>query len=292
MANVPDYLKRLITEQELNESNLNKLILFLDEQNYLLTVTEEELDLLIKQKDIMSDLNTILKRRIAVAALKIAYVTDQTLPETPNWDNAWSDDLKTAIKFGYTYIYSKPENFVYEIINSDSVKSIGYGKDISTPELDEPLELVIDDIKNHEKVNTPFLVLNEDSDNPNNIIELNFDSKKYEVLTLKDLDFDNKIENELVALGADAPRLKPESLELKIIEEKYIKLSERMMICILILENGYEVIGESSCIDPKNFDEGIGKQVSKQNAINKFWPIEGYLLKEKIYQESLDGKKS
>ena len=38
---------------------------------------------------------------------------------------------------------------------------------------------------------------------------------------------------------------------------------------------------------PENFDEEIGRKIAYQNAVQKIWSLEGYLLKEKLYKESV-----
>lgn len=60
-----------------------------------------------------------------------------------------------------------------------------------------------------------------------------------------------------------------------------------LMMCILTLENGYVVSGQSACADPKEFDYEIGMKFSYEDAENKIWQLEGYLLKEKMYREEL-----
>lgn len=57
-------------------------------------------------------------------------------------------------------------------------------------------------------------------------------------------------------------------------------------ICIIILENGFKVEGVSACVDPSNFDANIGKEEAYKNAFDKIWEIEGYLLKQKMFEEN------
>lgn len=54
--------------------------------------------------------------------------------------------------------------------------------------------------------------------------------------------------------------------------------------CWAFLPNGFQIAyGESACVDPNNFDFELGKKYAKeramQNAENKLWELEGYLLK-------------
>ncbi|HIA8366472.1 TPA: Gp49 family protein, partial [Klebsiella pneumoniae] len=52
--------------------------------------------------------------------------------------------------------------------------------------------------------------------------------------------------------------------------------------CVLVLENGFIVTGESACASPENFDPEIGRKIARQNAVAKIWPLEGYLLKQRF----------
>ena len=62
------------------------------------------------------------------------------------------------------------------------------------------------------------------------------------------------------------------------------KQLETLTFCVLILKNGFTVTGESACASPDNFDAEIGKKIAYQNAREKIWMLEGYLLKQKLYE--------
>lgn len=64
--------------------------------------------------------------------------------------------------------------------------------------------------------------------------------------------------------------------------EQFMKIGKKTMICCLILKNGFEVIGSGSCVDPDNFNENIGKRISRDKAIEKVWELEGYILQDKL----------
>ena len=53
-----------------------------------------------------------------------------------------------------------------------------------------------------------------------------------------------------------------------------------------ILENGFKVEGTSACVDPKIYNEAIGQEEAYKNAFEKIWEKEGYLLKQKLFEES------
>lgn len=76
-----------------------------------------------------------------------------------------------------------------------------------------------------------------------------------------------------------------QSISDKIKDVEYMRVSgTTITFCILTLENGFTVTGESACVDPKNFSSEIGNQIAYENAFNKIWKLEGYLLKEKLYR--------
>lgn len=96
---------------------------------------------------------------------------------------------------------------------------------------------------------------------------------------------EQEIEQELKDKGLNAPRLCPEHIDNVIISETYTVLpSGKCMICELTLKNGFTVRGESACVSKANFNKDIGKKISKQNARDKIWQLEGYLLQEKYPQ--------
>lgn len=56
-----------------------------------------------------------------------------------------------------------------------------------------------------------------------------------------------------------------------------------LTIFVLVLRSGFTVTGESACASPENFDGEIGRKVARDNAVQKIWMLEGYLLKQKLH---------
>lgn len=91
------------------------------------------------------------------------------------------------------------------------------------------------------------------------------------------------IEREIQEKGLNAPRLTPEDIDAKIRDKTFTNLpSGKCVICEITLQNGFTVRGESACVSPKNFDQEIGNKIAFENARNKIWQLEGYLLQEKF----------
>jgi hypothetical protein len=94
---------------------------------------------------------------------------------------------------------------------------------------------------------------------------------------------EDDLEKEIQAKGLNAPRLTPDLIDSVIVDEAfYVYPDTTFTVCLLTLRNGYQVIGESACASPENFDVEIGRKIAKDNARNKVWQLEGYLLKEKL----------
>lgn len=96
---------------------------------------------------------------------------------------------------------------------------------------------------------------------------------------------DNEIEDKIQAKGLNAPRLTPDSIAAVIVGETYTTLpSGKVMVCELTLKNGFTISGEAAVVSKANFNEEIGRTISRGNAVSKIWELEGYLLQERNSQ--------
>jgi hypothetical protein len=117
---------------------------------------------------------------------------------------------------------------------------------------------------------------------------------------------DQQIEKEIQDKGLTAPRVTPQQIEDVIAQEHYFTAADGargellsispelrenigkddprnlLTFCVLVLHNGFTVTGESACASPENFDAELGRKIARQNAVNKIWPLEGYLLKQQL----------
>lgn len=113
------------------------------------------------------------------------------------------------------------------------------------------------------------------------------------------------IEQEIQAKGLTAPRVTPVEIQAAISSERYFTafdgalgaLSDTaedavfaalnippqlqlLTFCVLVLDNGFTVTGESACASPENFDAEIGRKVARENAVSKIWPLLGFRLRD------------
>lgn len=79
-------------------------------------------------------------------------------------------------------------------------------------------------------------------------------------------------------------KLTPEFLKEQIAQINYTLLTDRLTHCILTLENGFTVTGESVCVDVKNFDKTIGEEIAYAQAFGKLWELYGFLLKQQLHE--------
>lgn len=55
--------------------------------------------------------------------------------------------------------------------------------------------------------------------------------------------------------------------------------------CLIVLDNGYTVTGESACVVPEKFNEAMGNKCAYDRAVNEIWKLLGYELRLKLNAE-------
>jgi len=96
---------------------------------------------------------------------------------------------------------------------------------------------------------------------------------------------EQEIERDIQAKGLTAPRLTPTDVDAAIVSESFTVLpSGKVMVCELTLRNGFTVRGEAATVSKENFNVAIGERISRENAREKVWELEGYLLQQRIHQ--------
>lgn len=61
-----------------------------------------------------------------------------------------------------------------------------------------------------------------------------------------------------------------------------------MTIVLVHLENGFVLVGKSTPADPANFNAQLGYDFAYEDALRQAWPLEAYLLLERM--AILDGR--
>lgn len=109
------------------------------------------------------------------------------------------------------------------------------------------------------------------------------------------------------AEGRTAPRVKLEDIKAGIVGEYYItgdkfidmatrggedfanmKTAMPLTICLLVMGNGFTIIGKSAPASPENFDAELGKKLAYEDAMRQVWPLMGFALRDRLYRNSVD----
>lgn len=105
------------------------------------------------------------------------------------------------------------------------------------------------------------------------------------------------------AAVAVAPRVSLASMEAKIVAEYWFTASDAvaglqggavplceelktLTICVLVLNNGWTLVGKSAPAAPANFNAELGRKFAREDAIRQLWPLEGYALRERLAKET------
>jgi len=55
-----------------------------------------------------------------------------------------------------------------------------------------------------------------------------------------------------------------------------------MTIAVVVMKNGYVVLGKSAPADPDNFNQELGEKFAREDAIRQIWPLMGFALRDKL----------
>ena len=55
-----------------------------------------------------------------------------------------------------------------------------------------------------------------------------------------------------------------------------------LSICILVMGNGFTVIGKSAPASAANFNADLGRTLAYEDAIRQLWPLMGYALRDRL----------
>lgn len=105
------------------------------------------------------------------------------------------------------------------------------------------------------------------------------------------------------AAGRTAPRVSLADIEANVAERYDISGAEAitggdgesrpfspslslLSICIIVLNNGFTLIGKSAPASAENFDAVLGRKLAYEDALRQAWPLMGYELRERLYREA------
>lgn len=81
-----------------------------------------------------------------------------------------------------------------------------------------------------------------------------------------------------------ATRVTLDSMLEKVVSKEFINppSAPLMTICVITLQNGFVLVGKTAPADPENFNAYLGRKFSEEDAMRQMWPLEGYLMRERL----------
>lgn len=92
--------------------------------------------------------------------------------------------------------------------------------------------------------------------------------------------------------GADLRRRLREAEDAFTVDPLWVRKISRLAplqlltFCVLVLKNGYTVVGKSACADPDSFDPKFGQRLAREDAMRQLWSLLAYELKSQLYREN------
>lgn len=59
-----------------------------------------------------------------------------------------------------------------------------------------------------------------------------------------------------------------------------------LTLCVVVLVNGFTVVGKSAPASAENFDADLGKRFAREDALRQVWTLEGYALRTRLSEEA------
>lgn len=64
--------------------------------------------------------------------------------------------------------------------------------------------------------------------------------------------------------------------------EPYDSALDVLSVCVLVMRNGFSVVGKSAPASRENFDREFGKKLAYEDCIRQIWPLMGFSLRDKL----------
>ena len=65
-----------------------------------------------------------------------------------------------------------------------------------------------------------------------------------------------------------------------------ISSTDLLTICILVMKNGFTVVGKSAPASPENFDPEKGRLFAYEDAVRQLWPLMGFALRDRLASQA------
>lgn len=55
-----------------------------------------------------------------------------------------------------------------------------------------------------------------------------------------------------------------------------------LTICLVVMTNGFTIIGKSAPASADNFDPALGEKLAYEDAVRQIWPLMGFALRDRL----------
>lgn len=62
-----------------------------------------------------------------------------------------------------------------------------------------------------------------------------------------------------------------------------------LSICIVVMKNGFTIIGKSAPASRENFNAALGKKLAYEDCIRQLWPLMGFALRDRLADHEQHG---
>lgn len=62
-----------------------------------------------------------------------------------------------------------------------------------------------------------------------------------------------------------------------------------LTICLVVMKNGFTIIGKSAPASPDNFDVKLGQKLAYEDAVRQIWPLMGFALRDRLHHGEVIG---
>ncbi len=100
-------------------------------------------------------------------------------------------------------------------------------------------------------------------------------------------DIEQNIERVTFLTGAQADAA---SLDVEVSPTRSNPLGQRvphpsldvLTICLIVMSNGFTIIGKSAPASAANFDAELGRKLAYEDAVRQIWPLMGFALRDRL----------
>lgn len=89
-------------------------------------------------------------------------------------------------------------------------------------------------------------------------------------------------------LYSTASKLLPETTETGSSEDRAYGPLSLLTLCVVVMTNGFTIVGKSAPASPENFDAELGKKLAYEDAVRQIWPLMGFALRDRLHRDQTD----